>query len=133
MADDMEDKLEFERMPGADALEEREEGFNLNFGLDEADEEPVAEAPEEVEEEGEETTAEIEETEEAASLSFAAAMTGERLKSSDTRHLATLVYNVQASQLDKKDPEFKDMVSFIFLSFTAVRSTELSPTGTIMS
>lgn len=66
MADDMEDKLEFERMPGADALEEREEGFNLNFGLDEADEEPVAEAPEEVEEEGEETTAEIEETEEAA-------------------------------------------------------------------
>ena len=66
MADDMEDKLEFERMPGADALEEREEGFNLNFGLDEADEEPVAEAPEEVEEEGEETTAEVEEAEEAA-------------------------------------------------------------------
>jgi len=54
-----------------------------------------------------------EETEEAASLSFAAAMTGERLKSSDTRHLATLVYNVQASQLDKKDPEFKDMIDRI--------------------
>ena len=64
MADDTEDKLEFERMPGADALEEREEGFNLNFGLDEADEEPVAEAPEEVEEEVEETTAEVEEAEE---------------------------------------------------------------------
>ena len=64
MADDMEDKLELERMPGADALEERDEGFNLNFGLDEADDEPVAEAPEEVEEEVEETTAEVEEAEE---------------------------------------------------------------------
>ena len=66
MADDMEEKVELERMPGADALEERDEGFNLNFGLDEADDEPVAEAPEEVEEEVEETTAEVEETEEEA-------------------------------------------------------------------
>ena len=65
MADDMEDKLEFERMPGADALEERDEGFSLNFGLDEPAEEPVAETPEEVEEEVEETTAEVEEAEEA--------------------------------------------------------------------
>jgi hypothetical protein len=64
MADDMEDKLQFERMPGADALEEREEGFSLNFGLDDADEEPVAEAPEEAEEEVEETTAEVEEADE---------------------------------------------------------------------
>ena len=64
MADDMEDKLQFERMPGADALEEREEGFSLSFGLDDADEEPVAEAPEEAEEEVEETTAEVEGAEE---------------------------------------------------------------------
>ena len=57
-----QDKLEFETFPGADKLEERDEDFSLNFGLDDegnATEEPTEEV---VDEATEETVAEAEET-----------------------------------------------------------------------
>ena len=61
MAEEQEDKLEFETMPGADKLEERDEDFSLNFGLDDegnATEEPQEEVAEDT---VEETVAETEE------------------------------------------------------------------------
>lgn len=61
MAKEQEDKLEFETMPGADKLEERDEGFSLNFGLDDEGN-PTEEPQEEVAEDtAEETVAETEE------------------------------------------------------------------------
>jgi len=61
MAEEQEDKLEFETMPGADKLEERDEGFSLNFGLDDEGN-PTEEPQEEVAEDtAEETVAETEE------------------------------------------------------------------------
>lgn len=61
MAEEQEDKLEFETMPGADKLEERDADFSLNFGLDDegnSTEEPQEEVAEDT---AEETVAETEE------------------------------------------------------------------------